>query len=56
VFQMPGLLWMEHCSFCRPGSVDREPWYTSYKKLHGFKFQAISTADGLAMAYDFSSW
>lgn len=32
---------------CRPSTIDQREWYTSYKKIHGFKFQAISTPDGL---------
>jgi hypothetical protein len=32
---------------CRPSTVDQRFWYTGYKKLFGFKFQAISTLDGL---------
>jgi hypothetical protein len=35
---------------CRPSSIEQRPWYTGYKKLHGFKFQAISTPDGLIIS------
>jgi hypothetical protein len=32
---------------CCLSTVDQKYWYTSYKKFHGFKFQAISTPNGL---------
>ena len=32
---------------CRPGTIKQRPWYTGYKKLHGFKFQAVTGPDGL---------
>jgi hypothetical protein len=32
---------------CRPSTINQKYWYTSYKKFHRFKFQAISTLDGL---------
>jgi hypothetical protein len=32
---------------CRPGIIEQRFWYTGYKKLFGFKFQGISTPDGL---------
>jgi len=32
---------------CRLSTIDQRFWYTGYKKLFGFKFQAISTPDGL---------
>ncbi len=37
--------------FCRPGS-DQQIMYSGYKKLHGFKIQAITTPDGLILTVD----
>jgi hypothetical protein len=37
---------------CRPSTIDQRFWYTGYKKLHGIKFQAISTPDGLISSLD----
>jgi DDE superfamily endonuclease len=37
-------------AICRPGTVHQRPYYTGYKKLHGIKFQAISTPDGLIVS------
>jgi hypothetical protein len=35
---------------CCPSSIPQRLWYTGYKKLHRFKFQAISTLDGLIIS------
>jgi hypothetical protein len=32
---------------CRPSTVPQRPFYTGFKKVHGFKFQGISYPDGI---------
>jgi DDE superfamily endonuclease len=35
------------CPICRPSTLNQRLWYTGYKKLYRFKFQAISTPNSL---------
>jgi hypothetical protein len=34
-------------AICRPSSVDQRPFYFGHKKYHCFKYQGITTPDGL---------
>jgi hypothetical protein len=32
---------------CRPSTVEQRPYWSGYKKTHGFKYQGILTSDGI---------